>query len=242
MSLAPDSAAAHDTLGLILLHHEDRRGAEREFRKALELDPEDEVAHNNLALTQLSQGRTSEAVAGLERAARLDPTDPKVQRNLRMVDRHAPRRLWRLVAALLVVYAALALAVGIDGRAPGAVGVGVLLLALAAAAEMVHRRQHFTLSPATRTMLRDQRRARRFRPREWDWSASTRLRPWWWVALERLPAPAAFVLNAGLVAALARTHSLLLFLLMIALPFSGLRAYRWVRRRRPAASSWRPPA
>jgi hypothetical protein len=61
---------------------------------------------------------------------------------------------------------------------PVPVGGGIVLFALAAKAESVHRRNRFRLSAATRTMLRDQRRAR---------------------------------------------------------------AYRWLRRRRPTASSWRPP-
>ena len=77
---------------------------------------------------------------------------------------------------------------------------------------------------------------------QWEWSWPTRLRPWWWLLLQRLPPPVALVLNAGLLAAtVAARLGVFAVLLAVSLPFSVRRGFRWWRRTRPAAASWRPP-
>ena len=62
-------------------------------------------------------------------------------------------------------------------------------------------------------------RARRFKPHRWDWSWPTRLRPWWWVLLTKLPAPLLLAVNLLLFAgALAGLLVVWALVLGIALP------------------------
>jgi TolB-like protein/DNA-binding winged helix-turn-helix (wHTH) protein/Tfp pilus assembly protein PilF len=73
-----DLAEAHATLGLIAENYDwDWPGAEKEFRRAIELNPNYSTAHHwygeaFLALT----GRFDEALAEMKRAAELDPLSP----------------------------------------------------------------------------------------------------------------------------------------------------------------------
>jgi len=93
---------------------------------------------------------------------------------------------------------------------------------------------------------------RRFRPQRWDWTWITRLRPWWWILLQRVPAPLALAINAlGFAVALpsaldagagGASSPVWAIVLGAGLPFSVLRAWRWWRRRHPAPGSWRRPA
>jgi TolB-like protein/Flp pilus assembly protein TadD len=71
-------AAAHISLGYVKsLYDWDWPGAQREFRRALELSPGDPDAHFAYSLTYLAPlGRLDEALAEIERARSLDPLSP----------------------------------------------------------------------------------------------------------------------------------------------------------------------
>jgi serine/threonine-protein kinase len=65
---------AHTSMGWHLLYQDwDSRGAERETRRALELDPDSADAWALLDLTYLSQGRAEEAMVAGRRAVELAP-------------------------------------------------------------------------------------------------------------------------------------------------------------------------
>ena len=57
IAIKPDSAGAHNNLGLVLAAEEDWTGAERHFKTALALSPRFSMAHNNLINLYLKQGR-----------------------------------------------------------------------------------------------------------------------------------------------------------------------------------------
>jgi hypothetical protein len=118
-----------------------------------------------------------------------------------------------------------------------------LLLLAAGGFELVRGLEVRRLSPPTRALLADDRRARRWKPHRWHWRWATRLRPWWWLLLSRLPPPVLLAANAGLLGlAVAGGAAFWVLAFAIALPFSLMRSWRWYRRRHPGASSWRPPA
>lgn len=67
-------AEAHATLGFIKFRFEwDFPGAEREYKRAIELDPNYSIAHQWYAFYLLLMDRQSEAFAQLERAREIDP-------------------------------------------------------------------------------------------------------------------------------------------------------------------------
>ena len=67
-------AEAHTPLAFISAYYDyDRAGAEREFKRAIELNPGDATAHHWYALWLLFLGRRDEATAEIERARSLDP-------------------------------------------------------------------------------------------------------------------------------------------------------------------------
>jgi TolB-like protein/DNA-binding winged helix-turn-helix (wHTH) protein/Tfp pilus assembly protein PilF len=67
-------AEAHAALGLVKLNHEwDWEGAEREFRRAIELNPNSIDAHARYASYLLAMSRFGEAVGEARRALSLDP-------------------------------------------------------------------------------------------------------------------------------------------------------------------------
>jgi tetratricopeptide (TPR) repeat protein len=67
-------AEAHTSLALILLNYEfDWKGAEKEYRRAIELDPNYATAHHWYAEMLAFQGRFEEALTESERARQLDP-------------------------------------------------------------------------------------------------------------------------------------------------------------------------
>ena len=74
LRLDPDLAEAHSSLGLALTYHEwDWPAAEREFRRAIELDPNYATAHQWYAEYLSTRGRLDEAVAEVRHAESLDP-------------------------------------------------------------------------------------------------------------------------------------------------------------------------
>ena len=74
LELDPSVVEAHVTLAFIEDRYNwDWAAAEREFRRALELNPSDAIAHQYYALHLTRMGRTDEALAEMKRAHQLDP-------------------------------------------------------------------------------------------------------------------------------------------------------------------------
>jgi Flp pilus assembly protein TadD len=68
--------------GLANEHTGDHKGAERAYRRGLELDPQDAELHNALGWTLFQDGRTEEAVAEYNRSLTLNPSQAKAHNNL----------------------------------------------------------------------------------------------------------------------------------------------------------------
>jgi len=79
-------AEAHTTLaGVLAAYDLDWPAAEREFRRALQLNPRYASAHHWYALRYLApMGRLDEAIAEMKRAQELDPLSPIISTNLGM--------------------------------------------------------------------------------------------------------------------------------------------------------------
>ncbi len=74
LRLDPSLAEAHAALGMVACHYDyDWPTAEREYKKAFELNPSYASAHQYYALGLMAHGRFSEAEAQLDIARRLDP-------------------------------------------------------------------------------------------------------------------------------------------------------------------------
>ena len=74
LELDPGSAEAHTALALIVQNHDlDWSTAEREFRRAIELNPNYATAHHWYAEHLMCRGRFDEALRESERALQLDP-------------------------------------------------------------------------------------------------------------------------------------------------------------------------
>ena len=70
-------AAGHSALGFVLSHFDrDWPGAEREFRRALELDPDNAVSRRWHALNLSAMGHHEEALAEIRRAQEMRPNSP----------------------------------------------------------------------------------------------------------------------------------------------------------------------
>jgi TolB-like protein/DNA-binding winged helix-turn-helix (wHTH) protein len=74
LQLDPSLAEPHAALGMVACHYDyDWPTAEREYKKAFELNPSYASAHQYYALGLMAHGRFAEANAQLETARRLDP-------------------------------------------------------------------------------------------------------------------------------------------------------------------------
>jgi TolB-like protein/DNA-binding winged helix-turn-helix (wHTH) protein len=74
LQLDPSLAEAHAALGMLACHYDyDWATAEREYKKAFELNPSYASAHQYYALGLMAHGRFAEANAELDTASRLDP-------------------------------------------------------------------------------------------------------------------------------------------------------------------------
>lgn len=80
-ALALDStlAEAHASLGQVLVFQGDREGAEREYRRAIELNPSYATARHWYALRLRGSGRNEEALDQINRARELDPFSPVIR-------------------------------------------------------------------------------------------------------------------------------------------------------------------
>ncbi|HEV2198396.1 MAG TPA: protein kinase [Bryobacteraceae bacterium] len=77
MALDDMLAEAHSALGQVKMDLEwDWPGAEREYKRAAELNPNDAEAHRRYGVALRKMGRTDEAVAENQRAVDLDPVSP----------------------------------------------------------------------------------------------------------------------------------------------------------------------
>jgi TolB-like protein/DNA-binding winged helix-turn-helix (wHTH) protein/Tfp pilus assembly protein PilF len=74
---------AHTVLaGVMYGRNRDWRGAETEFKRAMELSPGYATAHSRYALFLMRMGRTGESLAEMRRAQALDPLSPAVHSSL----------------------------------------------------------------------------------------------------------------------------------------------------------------
>lgn len=72
-------AEAHTSLGFVRFGYEwDWPGAEREYRRALELDPNYATAHHWHAILLMVLGRADESIEAIRRAERIDPLSPAI--------------------------------------------------------------------------------------------------------------------------------------------------------------------
>ena len=79
LTLDPRLAEAHVSMGRLRFGHDwDWTGAERDFRRALDIDPNNLDAHFFSAMLFMALGRFSEAIAHIERAEQLDPLSSTV--------------------------------------------------------------------------------------------------------------------------------------------------------------------
>jgi DNA-binding winged helix-turn-helix (wHTH) protein/TolB-like protein len=86
LELDQNLADAHAALGQILHMYEwDWSGAERELRRALELDPNSSVARQHLGLLLVDTGRFDEAADEMARAIEIDPLSLPANRDLGQV-------------------------------------------------------------------------------------------------------------------------------------------------------------
>jgi tetratricopeptide (TPR) repeat protein len=77
LELDDNLGEAHAALGKLKLFFEwDMAGAEREFKRALELSPDSRECHNSYAMYLTVAGRCDEAIDGYKRAVDLDPVSP----------------------------------------------------------------------------------------------------------------------------------------------------------------------
>ena len=77
LALNPASAEAHTSLANYKSWYQhDWAGAEKEFRRAIELNPNYAFAHDQFGLTLACQGRFDESIVEGQRAEELDPLDP----------------------------------------------------------------------------------------------------------------------------------------------------------------------
>ncbi|MGH9902924.1 MAG: tetratricopeptide repeat protein, partial [Pyrinomonadaceae bacterium] len=85
-------AEAHTSLAYALWEYDwDWKGAEREYRRAIELDPTYATAHHWYALFLASAGRFDEAMGEIRRARELDPPSLIINANVGMIHYFARR-------------------------------------------------------------------------------------------------------------------------------------------------------
>jgi|GEM_PF-2746413 len=73
---------SHWRAGNEYLKAKDWQGAERMYRKALEINPNYADAHHSLGVVLATRGRVDEAIAHFQKALEINPDDVKIRRNL----------------------------------------------------------------------------------------------------------------------------------------------------------------
>jgi TolB-like protein/Flp pilus assembly protein TadD len=74
VEMDPELAEAHGSLGWAIMHYDwDCNAAEKEFRRALELNPNYATVSHFLAPCLLAMGRSDDSIAEIKRVLRLDP-------------------------------------------------------------------------------------------------------------------------------------------------------------------------
>ena len=83
LQLDPSLADAHTSLAFVKMHYEwDWAGAEREFRRAIELNPNYATAHHWYTYDLFATNRVDQAIAEMQRARALDPLSPIINTDL----------------------------------------------------------------------------------------------------------------------------------------------------------------
>lgn len=83
LQLDDSLAEAHASLADILLHYDyDWKGAEKEFRRAIELNPSYATAHHLYSVSLSLQGRVDEGMREILRAHELDPLSPIISTDI----------------------------------------------------------------------------------------------------------------------------------------------------------------
>ena len=101
VTLGPDRASNHITLGYVASAAGDRQLARRAYQQALELEPNNALAWNNLGCVDLAQGRLLHARERFREALRLDPAGSVAKDNYQLVKpRLRPKELYQDFAAL----------------------------------------------------------------------------------------------------------------------------------------------
>jgi TolB-like protein/DNA-binding winged helix-turn-helix (wHTH) protein/Flp pilus assembly protein TadD len=86
LQLDPDLAEAHVALAEVLNEYDwNWAEAEKEYKRAIELDPNDANAHHFYAMSLMWVGRFDEAIREIERARQLDPVAVKINTNVGLV-------------------------------------------------------------------------------------------------------------------------------------------------------------
>lgn len=229
--LAPESVPAHIVLAQALLGTTDLAGALEAAQQAVRLAPDHAATHATVAQVKLRHEAWKDAESAARQALRLDPENAVAVNNLAV----ALRRQGRNEEAAPALEAAARLSPQSQTIRRNVTGL-----------RYSRARKH--LSPRTRELLAEDARQRRTQPQTWDFGRAKRLRPWWWLALKRIPAPYALASNIVLLAIFAAQtagrgpHSGVVWavVLLLALPFSIRRAWHWWRIRHPGAKSWKP--
>jgi serine/threonine protein kinase len=96
LKIAPNSAPAHNNLGIAYFDKGQHDAAMREFREALRIDPSDALAHANLGNSYRGKGQLDAAIQQFESALKIDPNDVQTHNSLAA----AYGQTWRTDAAI----------------------------------------------------------------------------------------------------------------------------------------------
>ena len=101
VSLGPDRASNHITLGYVASSAGNRTLARQAYQQALVIEPNNALAWNNLGCVDLAQGRVLHARERFREALRLDPVGNVAQDNYKLVKpRQRPKEVYLDFAAL----------------------------------------------------------------------------------------------------------------------------------------------
>jgi tetratricopeptide (TPR) repeat protein len=93
VTLAPQIATTHVTMGRVLLSIGERQAAQACFERAIGLNPTDPTAHINLAVVDLRRGRVARAARGLGGVAAANPAVATYANNVKVAAAHWYQRV-----------------------------------------------------------------------------------------------------------------------------------------------------